>query len=844
MADVIVIDYQVNIDKLESELRKTENDFKNVDKASKKSMTSVGVESNKAAKEVKKVDKQVNDLSSSLSDVATHLPFAGAISDIQNFGSAITKTTKSGSSAFSSLGKAMIALPIFALIAGFTSLIAYFKRTDQGATQLEGVMGAVGAVMDRVTGSIAEFGSRAIKAFQDPVQAIKDLGIAIFENIINRFTSIITLFEAFAAVAGGDFDKAITKLNDTVIQFTTGVKDGSQQISDFYNDILAVATASYELAIALDNLNDRQREFNIQSAKNRNEVEQLIIQSKSRALTARQSIELLDQAAEIEKANVKEQLALERERLVLIQRANKIESDSINQSLNRKIKLAKTDAERLDLERQRLDISDELADKEAAQQIRIIELEGQSLALQDRIQVRREARIEQAITQEVNAQKLKFEALGNLEKQRFLDAEINQETLNSSLEENEIASLEAQKAILQKYGKDVIEIEQQILNLRIKQRSEANKAEKDRIAKDQAEILAELDRSFKEESNFRKQQLLDGQVTQEAFNREEIVSTIDLLEQKRQLLIEQGKDTIDIEQQILDQKIKLYNQDKQAFDKVEKEKSDNAKALQQARSQFVQQSITELNDFLFEVAQQKNQEEIAEAQNQANAQTAIIDKQVKAGVISEEFAAARKQQIQEQLAKKEAELKRKQAISDKLKALFDIAINTAAAILKQLAATPLPVGAPFVALIAAQAAIQGALVAARPIPKFKDGVIGFNGIGTETSDSNLAYLSRNESVISARNTRKYRGELTAINDDRFDKYINDSWVLPAVKEVEKRYKQKMQREQADLMKPIIQELDTSHLERLTKNNKSVQIANSKQLAKDIASYSSLGHNMK
>jgi hypothetical protein len=75
-----------------------------------------------------------------------------------------------------------------------------------------------------------------------------------------------------------------------------------------------------------------------------------------------------------------------------------------------------------------------------------------------------------------------------------------------------------------------------------------------------------------------------------------------------------------------------------------------------------------------------------------------------------------------------------------------------------------PNSAPFKALasIAIAEAISGA---------FKDGVEGFKGKGTDTSDSNLVLLSNNESVITADGTRKHSGLATAMNEDKVSEWF-------------------------------------------------------------------------
>lgn len=76
--------------------------------------------------------------------------------------------------------------------------------------------------------------------------------------------------------------------------------------------------------------------------------------------------------------------------------------------------------------------------------------------------------------------------------------------------------------------------------------------------------------------------------------------------------------------------------------------------------------------------------------------------------------------INQRYAKEEAKIKRKQAIDDKVTALFQIAINTAVAVSKLLSDTALA-GTPLIPILIALGAAQAALVLAQPIPKFRTG---------------------------------------------------------------------------------------------------------------------------
>ena len=59
---------------------------------------------------------------------------------------------------------------------------------------------------------------------------------------------------------------------------------------------------------------------------------------------------------------------------------------------------------------------------------------------------------------------------------------------------------------------------------------------------------------------------------------------------------------------------------------------------------------------------------------------------------------------------------------------------------------------------------------------FATGVEGLDGEGTETSDSNIALLSKGESVITARGTKANPGLATAMNKGMVDEYFKEVYL--------------------------------------------------------------------
>ena len=144
---------------------------------------------------------------------------------------------------------------------------------------------------------------------------------------------------------------------------------------------------------------------------------------------------------------------------------------------------------------------------------------------------------------------------------------------------------------------------------------------------------------------------------------------------------------------------------------------------------------------------------------------------------------AARARIEENYQKKILALKRKQAIFDKLQAVFDIGISTAIAVSKAIAKTPETFGMPFSAYAIAQGLVQTAVVLAKPLPKYEKGRKGgraewalVNEKGAELIEKNgrlrvankgkkgVAFLEEGESVKTAEQTKTFIDKMSESND--------------------------------------------------------------------------------
>lgn len=197
---------------------------------------------------------------------------------------------------------------------------------------------------------------------------------------------------------------------------------------------------------------------------------------------------------------------------------------------------------------------------------------------------------------------------------------------------------------------------------------------------------------------------------------------------------------------------------------VDKEKELEAE-LAQAAKNYAQERInifeewagkimnlaSELNNF----TKALDDQELQEYEERNEQKKASYQEQLDSGIISKEQYDAKIAQSEQELDRKKAEIVRKQAIREKLLKAFEIAINTAAAIMKAAPNIALQV------LTGITGAAQLATVMATPIPKASRGML-LKG-NSHAQGGTLIEAEGGEAIINKRSTMMYTPLLSAIN---------------------------------------------------------------------------------
>lgn len=297
---------------------------------------------------------------------------------------------------------------------------------------------------------------------------------------------------------------------------------------------------------------------------------------------------------------------------------------------------------------------------------------------------------------------------------------------------------------------------------------------------------------------------------------------------KNKVLVEFDKKEIESQKEVNKSLLELEEQQTKDFEQALKERFNlNQEFLKEAQKKNEEQSAE------FQKEEKARQEEILaeefalfsqaanslfEYQNNLdNAQIDNLDQSLKRGAIS-----------QEEYDKKVAEIRLKQAKRDKEQALFNIAVDTAEAVIKAIAVSPETFGLPFSAFALAAGAIQAALVASKPLPKFAEGTERVKG-GQKGVDSVHALLMPDEAVIKANENMAHPGLAKAWNSGYLDQFIMEQYIEPKLSAI---LGDSMANNMAKSAK--INGLNEYSLARVMSRNKGVNVQNADYIAKAIA----------
>jgi hypothetical protein len=180
--------------------------------------------------------------------------------------------------------------------------------------------------------------------------------------------------------------------------------------------------------------------------------------------------------------------------------------------------------------------------------------------------------------------------------------------------------------------------------------------------------------------------------------------------------------------------------------------------------------------------------------------------------------------------------RKKQATISKIATIFEIQLKTAQAIVEALAA-PFPLNTILPAIIGALAAAQLAAVASQPVPAFAKGTKGKKGSGMALvgeQGPEITYLPDGAKVLPAKQTKTYGEVFDAMYDNKFDKYIMQKYVAPALAEQKRKFEERKENSFASNITNSLQYNGINVGDLIYANKRGTNIKNTDELAYAIA----------
>lgn len=466
----------------------------NITKATDKATESVKNET-EATKKLNQVKEESAEASAENLDLINKLDsatggYVGRFRELQG-------GLRAGIGLFKSLKIAIIGTGIGLFVVAIGSLVAYFKSTTEGAGKLANIMSYVGVVTKSLIDVFARLGELIMWVFENPKQAIKDLGNTLKEAFIDRLVGLARLLpqigKAIELVFKGQFKEAGQVAVNALGHVVTGQQDVIAKFGE-------MATASKEWIAEMERQAKEVQRITqlradatklengliLETAKANRELADIRDKANNSDLyNSKQRQEFLKQANALENRITESQLKSARMKLEAIQAENtlnKIAREDSKELMDAEAQVINLISQREQANRSLASSIDSIRRADAQQYQALKDAENAKIKeLSDKELAERQTQLNALLSIEQNAIKAREDLLAKTDQQRL---DLDKERQLKALEEIKLNEEEKRNAL--------IEINE-LFDLRQKEIDEQKQKERDELAiEERYKMLEEL----------------------------------------------------------------------------------------------------------------------------------------------------------------------------------------------------------------------------------------------------------------------------------------------------------------------------------------------------------------
>lgn len=221
-----------------------------------------------------------------------------------------------------------IATPLGAILAAIAlalkAVTTWFKRTNEGQQAMISGTAYFNQILDTFLNTVSKVGEWLYKAFNKPKEALNDLGDFLKGQIINRLTAFGKIGAAVQKIFTDDWKQGFIDLNNATGQLVTGVEDVGFKFLNFLDDTNEKSIRQNEIAGKLRDIDLEDLAIKREVAAAETKIAELRAGAKDVNADDRERLKLIQDAqkllvesADKEINSLKERLKLEREAALL-----------------------------------------------------------------------------------------------------------------------------------------------------------------------------------------------------------------------------------------------------------------------------------------------------------------------------------------------------------------------------------------------------------------------------------------------------------------------------------------------------------------------------------------------